>query len=136
MGFETDIFRMYSFNRKTYNYKWEVDESIASLKKETNAAIKRLHNLAIMTEPDKYFSKDDDIFNQIEEQVDENISIIRSNEIILDNLEFLSENWDKCHNKDGIANGIPENLTWNTVYIDGDFIKTTKKNDEQDGDDL
>ena len=39
-------------------------------------------------------------------------------------LELLLENWDKCHNEEGLA--IPPPFDYESAFLDGDFIKTVE----------
>jgi hypothetical protein len=41
-------------------------------------------------------------------------------------LEFLIDNWDNCHNEEGLGINPPDEIEWNTAYIDGDFVRTIK----------
>ena len=47
-------------------------------------------------------------------------------------LEYRRGNWDNCHTKEGLAINAPEEITWETAYLDGDFIKGTKNNNQNE----
>lgn len=125
MGWQTDLVCRISFDNKTYNDLYEVEEDIATNKKIVQDAKKQLHDLAIMTEPKKFFNEEDgEILWQIQKKVDECLEIIDDYMMDLHDLYLLRDNWDNCHNKDGLAKAIPKDFEWNTAYLDGDFIKT------------
>lgn len=41
-------------------------------------------------------------------------------------LELLLDNWDDCHNKEGLAIDPPEDIHYDTAFLSGDFVKTVK----------
>ena len=41
-------------------------------------------------------------------------------------LEYLRDNWEHCHNDKGLAIDPPENIQWDTAFLDGDFVRTVK----------
>ena len=46
-------------------------------------------------------------------------------------LELLLENWDKCHNEEGLAIPPPDDMEYDTAYLDGDYIETTKNKEDE-----
>ena len=59
MGWQTDLFCNITFNRETYNNLYEVEDRISELEGYVNTCKKEIRNLAIMTEPEKFYNKED-----------------------------------------------------------------------------
>ena len=132
MGWSTELFCNISFNRKTYNSIYEVEKDIDECKSMIQLYIDKLRTLAVMTEPQKMINCKDcegnpidpiDLinteFNRIVEEMDDY-------KYDLFKLEYLRDNWKYCHNDKGLAIDPPENIQWDTAFLDGDFVKTVK----------
>lgn len=50
----------------------------------------------------------------------------------LTKLEILKDSWKYCHDESGLAIPPPEKWKWNTAYLDGDFVPTTKEPNKHD----
>lgn len=128
MGWATDLYCNISFNRKTYNSLYEVEEDI----KETEYIIQMIKDkikaYALMTEPNKLVTWDnekyDNLLIQIEDEVSQLLKEIEEYYFDLVKLNYLRDNWEYCHNKEGLAIPPPKEFSWNTAYLDGDFVKT------------
>ena len=132
MGWVTDLFCNIVFNRKTYNSKYEVESDFEELDKLINATVRRLTDLAIMTEPNKFFTDPDlDILSSISTEVRDQLEELEEYYIERYKLSLLLEYWDDCHNEDGLAINPPDNIDWKTAYLDGDFVKTVKRPNEE-----
>ena len=130
MGWSTELFCNISFNRKTYNSIYEVEKDIDECKSMIQLYIDKLRTLAVMTEPQKMLNckdcEENDIdpidvinteFNRIIEELDDyKFELFR--------LEYLRDNWEYCHNKEGLAINPPKDISWDTAYLDGDFVRT------------
>lgn len=91
-----------------------------------------------MTEPCKFFSKNE--YDSGYSFIDQNFrDSIESLEEALYNkweLEILLENWDRCHNKEGLAIDPPDNINYDSAFMSGDFIKTVKFPNSKDNESI
>ena len=92
----------------------------------------KLRNLAYITEPQKLFNCKDcegydlnpiDVINQEFEEALEGLEEYYYDKFTL---SYLIDNWDYCHNDEGLAIEPPEGISWNTAFLDGDFVRTVK----------
>ena len=136
MGWSTELFCNISFNRKTYNSLGEVESDIEEMKDILQRYKDKIKAYAVMTEPDKMIKFDDESYDNLLSQVNDEVSDMLEEmeeyyyELI--KLEYLRDNWDNCHTKEGLAINAPEEITWETAYLDGDFIKVTKNNNQNE----
>ena len=136
MGWSTELFCNISFNRKTYNSLGEVESDIEEIKDILQRYKDKIKAYAVMTEPDKMIKFDDESYDNLLSQVNDEVSDMLEEmeeyyyELI--KLEYLRDNWDNCHTKEGLAINAPEEITWETAYLDGDFIKGTKNNNQNE----
>lgn len=131
MGWSTDLFCNISYNRKTYNNKYEVEQDYADISDQLKTAESSLRDLVMMTEPYKFFNDEDgDMFDIIQTKFNETLSLFKElhEEKML--LEFLIDNWDVCHTKEGLAIAPPEGIGWGKAFLDGDFIKSTRNKED------
>lgn len=141
MGWETDLVCSISFNRKTYNSKYEVEEDLKEAEACVELAKKDLHSLAYMTEPNKFCGE-----STPEEYVEEKITsaiytLIESTREVY-KLELLLDNWKACHNEKNeaislygkILNEEETKKLWlgRLAFLDGDFVKTDVKEENND----
>lgn len=128
MGWSTELYTSISFNRKTYNHKYEVEDDLENLNKCIKTCKENLRDLAIMTEPSKHFHEreDCDPIDQVTAKFEDNIELLEEYLIERTNLEHLLDAWDRCHNKEGYAIEPPENIHWDTAYLWGDFVESDK----------
>lgn len=136
MGWSTELFCNISFNRKTYNSLDEVESDIEETKDILQRYKDKIKAYAVMTEPDKMIKFDDESYDNLLSQVDGEVSDMLEEmeeyyyELI--KLEYLRDNWNNCHTKEGLAINAPEEITWETAYLDGDFVKTVKHPNSND----
>lgn len=132
MGWSTELFCNLSFNKKTYNSLLEVENDIDEIKAILSNIKATLRQLAYITEPEKFYSKDD--YNSpgdyIESELSRCLDELDDYYFDLVKLEYLRDNWYNCHDKDGFAIEPPKPMEWETAYITGDFIRTKENNDE------
>ena len=128
MGWSTELFCNISFNRKSYNSLYEVESDIDELKKEIGTCKDSLQSLVFMTEPDRFYNKEnyDSAIDWVRDEFENSISLLDELQYDLFKLEYLRDNWKNCHNNEGLAIPFPENIEWDTAYLEGDFVKTTK----------
>lgn len=128
MAWSTELFCNISYNRETFNSKYEVEDKLETVNKCIDGCKKTLRDLALMTEPNKFFNDDPDsnTYYQITKEVEDNMELLDEYYTERYKLSLLLENWENCHNKEGLAIDPPENISWNTAYLHGDFVRTVK----------
>ena len=131
MGWETDLVTSISFNRETYQTKYQVEQDLKDVNKSIQDIKGYISDFATMTEPAKFMPKDEDDDLSPYEWVQQTLKALFEE---LDSyyydkfkLEILLDDWDKCHTKKGkpiIPKGqIRKILYGDIAYIDGDFIE-------------
>lgn len=125
MSWETRLFTWISYNRKTYNHKYEVVSDIEQLDNLITFCKNKLRNLVMMTEPQKFCGEDDPLY-YLENNYSEVMEELEECIIERDRLHILLGSWDECHNKEGLAINPPDNINYDTAFLDGDFILTVK----------
>ena len=135
MGWSTELFCNISFNRKTYNSLSEVESDIEETKDILQRYKDKIKAYAVMTEPDKMVKFDDERYDNLLMQIDGEVSdMLEEMEEYYDELfrlQYLWENWENCHTKDGLAINAPKEITWETAYLDGDFVKSANNPSNQ-----
>ena len=135
MGWSTELFCNISFNRKSYNSLSEVGDDIETAKKIIQLYKDKIRAYAVMTEPDKMVKFDDERYDNLLMQIDGEVSdMLEEMEEYYDELfrlQYLWENWEHCHTKDGLAINAPKEITWETAYLDGDFVKSANNPSNQ-----
>ena len=126
MSWSTELFCNVSYNKETFNSRMEVEDKISELDKYIETCKKALRDVALMTEPAKFINEDTNPYYFVTGQVEENLELLEEYIIEKYKLEILLDNWDKCHNEKGLAIYPPDNIDWNTAYLHGDFVKSTK----------
>lgn len=126
MSWSSELFCNISFNRQTYNSKYEVESAIEDLKVYIRNAENKIRNLVMITEPNKYTPEDYDPITYLTGEFEEALELIKEYEIDLYKLNLLLDNWDTCHDENGLAINHPDNISWNSAFLDGDFIKSEK----------
>ena len=130
MGWSTELFCNISFNRKTYNSLGEVESDIEETKDILQRYKDKIKAYAVMTEPDKMIKFDDESYDNLLSQVNDEVSDMLEEmeeyyyELI--KLEYLRDNWDNCHTKEGLAINPPKEITWDTAYLEGDFVRSNE----------
>lgn len=126
MGWCTDLYCNISFNRETFNSKIEVQDRIEETKTYLQNSKDQLRNLVMMTEPQKFCPENYDPMIWLNGELWDLLDSIEEYSIDLYKLQLLLENWDSCHNEEGLAIEPPEGITWETTFLDGDFVRTVK----------
>lgn len=131
MGWSTELFCNISFNRKSYNSLHEVEEDIEEAKRGVASCKETLRNLALITEPEKFYDKEE--FNSpiawVEESLSSSLELLEEYYRELERLEILKDNWDNCHDEKGLAINPPDNINWDTAFLEGDFVKSINNQD-------
>ena len=117
MSWSTELFCNISYNRETFNSKYEVEDKLNTVNKYINDCKKVLRDLAIMTEPNKFFNDnpDSDPYNQITINFEDTIELLE--EYYIEKYKLLL---------------LLDNIDWNTAYLHGDFVKSTKYPTDKD----
>lgn len=135
MGWSTTLFCSIDFNRKSYNSLYEVEDDIKELKDILQSLKNDLRSYAIMTEPQKLLHVEDEnlsLMEHINFEVSDIFSRMEEYYFELFKLEYLRDNWENCHTKEGLAIDIPEGIDWDSAYLEGDFVKTVKHPNSND----
>lgn len=120
MSWSTELYCNISFNRETFNNKYEVEESLSSIKEDIASYEEELKALVYMTEPQKFYKVEDNMYYELRSRVNELLELLSDSYIQEYKLNLLLYNWDKCHDKDGLAIAPPDNLK---AYLWGDFVE-------------
>lgn len=126
MGWSTELFCNITFNRETFNSKREVEERIEELERYSQMSRDRIRDLAMMTEPQKFCPENYDPLIWIRNELQDALDALDECSIDLYKLNLLLENWEICHNEEGLAIPPPIDVDCDTVYLTGDFVKTTE----------
>lgn len=128
MGWSTELFCNISFNKETFNNKFEVEDKIKELNEYIKTAASTIRDLVIMTEPNKMFktTEETDVYSALINEYNAQMELIEEYIIEKYKLSMLLDNWDNCHSKEGLAIDPPDNIEWDTAYLSGDFIKSVK----------
>ena len=133
MGWETTLTTHLRFNRKTYNHYYEVENDLDEVREIINRQWKDMRSLAYMTEPKKFCEEEETPVMFIEQSLRDIQEILEEYIVEEYKLRCLLEDWDKCHDKEtGRAIPDPEGVSWDSAFLDGDFVETTKDNLEKD----
>lgn len=130
MSWETRLYTSIHYNRKTYETLGQVQSDIQDCEDGIARCKKRLMELAIITEPAKFAGEDADPLTWMENEVEEQVELLTEYQTELTDLYKLEEAWDRCHTSDGEPIHEPEDMAWNTAYINGDFILTKAEKEQ------
>lgn len=124
MGWGTTLYTSLYFSRETFRTKYEVEDALKDAKKMRDLYKDRIKAMVYMTEPNKYYSiEEGDILEQVQNDLDIQFNELDDYNYEIYKLELLLEEWDKCHNKEGKAICPPEDMPYDTCYLQGDFIE-------------
>lgn len=129
MSFETSLFCRITFNRATYNNIYDVESDIAELKDNIDIIKNDILSLVLITEPKKYCPEDEDPISYMTKRLKDNFEAFEEAYSELNDLYYLKANWKECHNDKGLAIPLPDNITYDSAFLEGDFIKTIKKDE-------
>ena len=76
MGWSTELFCNISFNRKTFNSKYEVEDELEATKRCLETAKSRLRNIAMITEPKKFCDDDGDPICWLDNEITDQLELI------------------------------------------------------------
>ena len=125
MSQSTRLFTTINFAGKTYNYLDDVRVELQDIETRIAEIKSNLRVLAYMTEPNKMKPED----ATASEYLDANVNYLYTEfeELFVKRykLEMLIEEWDKCHNNEGLGINPPDDVKYKS-FIDGDFVYTVK----------
>ena len=125
MSQSTRLFTTINFAGKTYNSLIEVRIELQDIEIRINDLKSNLRVLAYMTEPNKMKPED----ATVSEYLDANVNYLYTEfeELFVKRykLEMLLDEWDKCHNNEGLGINPPDEIKYRS-FIDGDFVYTEK----------
>lgn len=120
MSWSTELYCNVSFNRETFNTKYEVEQALENVKADIISYEEEIKALVYMTEPQKFYNVEDNMYYELRSRTNELLELLSENYIMQYKLSLLLYNWDKCHDKDGLAIAPPDDIK---PYLWGDFIK-------------
>ena len=123
MSWSTELFCNISFDRETFNTKNEVLNRIDEVKKTIDIIKSYIKNLVMITEPKKFIDDEYDPIMYLTNECENNFEELEECNKELYKLNLLLDNWDYCHNEEGLAIYPPEEVT---AYLHGDFVNSTK----------
>lgn len=128
MSWSTELFCNLSFNRETFNSKFEVQDKIKELDENINTCKRELRDMALMTEPSKFMDKEDwsDPYFFVTSKVEDSLELLEEYTIERYKLHVLLNNWENCHNEENLAIYPPDGISCDTAYLHGDFVRSTK----------
>lgn len=117
------------FSHKTYTSKDDVMDDIELNEKIIKDCESELMQLAIMTEPTKFWRESEAEVGEtpwiwIQNQVLRNIESIKECQEELSKLRTLLFAWDECHNEEGLAIEPLGGTGYDKSYFWGDFINS------------
>ena len=117
------------FSHKNYKSITEVEEDIQLQESFIANAEKDLMMLITMTEPDKFWRKDEAEVGEtpwiwMQNQAMQAIETIKDASEELSKLRTLLYEWDACHNKEGLAIEPHKGTGYDKSYFWGDWIKS------------
>ena len=125
MSQSTRLFTTINFAGKTYNSLNEVRIELQDIEIRINDLKSNLRVIAYMTEPNKMKPED----ATASEYLDANVNYLYTEfeELFVKRykLEMLLDEWDKCHNNEGLGINPPDEIKYRS-FIDGDFVYTEK----------
>lgn len=126
MGWSTELFCNISFNKETFNCKEAVQERINDIERYLQNDKDHLRDLLMMTEPAKFCPENYDPLIWLRNEFQDAIDSVEEYSMELYKLKTLLINWDACHDENGLAINPPDGITWETAFLDGDFVKSIK----------
>ena len=125
MSQSTRLFTTINFAGKTYNSLNDARIELQEVEARIEDLKSNLRVLAYITEPNKMKPED----ATASEYLDANVNYLYTEfeELFVKRykLEMLIEEWDKCHNNEGLGINPPDEIKYKS-FIDGDFVYTEK----------
>jgi hypothetical protein len=125
MSQSTRLFTTINFAGKTYNSLNEVRVELQDIEKRIEDMKSNLRVLAYMTEPNKMKPEEATVSEYLDANVNHLYTEFEDLLVKRYKLEMLLEEWDKCHNNEGLGINPPDDVKYKS-FIDGDFVYTVK----------
>lgn len=112
------------FSHKTYTHKYEVESDLEEAEKIIAMLKQRILAMAVTTEPHKMIKSEDEYAHPLDTitcEVNKDLEALEEELFEKFRLEYLLENWDACHDKEGYAIHLPKEVKGD-AFITGDFI--------------
>ena len=136
MGWGTYLRTDLYFNRETFNSKYQVEEALNETRKSLRDLRSAILQLAIMTEPEKFFKPEpgedypEFCLDALNKRMDYLLEEFENMTIEEYKLSLLLDEWDGSHDKEsGYAKDTPESEKEGNSYVFGDFIESVSDND-------
>lgn len=126
MGFGTTLYTDIYFNRETYNSLYEVEDELEQTNNLIKILEKDIESLTLITEPKKFCSEEDDPICFLQNRVRESLHELNELYINRYKLTLLKDEWDKCHNDEGLAIPAPREVRYKS-FLSGDFIHSVEE---------
>lgn len=128
MGWSTELFCNISFNRETFDTKEQVKEAIEEVENRIKRNENKIRDLIVCQNPSILMDKDSEVsvYDYLISTYRDTMDELQEDYIQCHKLYLLLDRWDNCHNKEGLAKKVPDEIGYDTSYIWGDFIKTEK----------
>lgn len=125
MSYSTDLWCCISFLRKTYKTKEDVQEDLEEARNNIRTAKETITKLVYMTEPNKFFkvSGSESVLDIVAEELQSAFDSLEEAQIEECRLTILLDEWENCHDENGKAVQLPDNIDCMTAFISGDYIK-------------
>lgn len=95
-----------------------LEKAIRETETEIEDYKRKIRDLVMMTEPDKFFGSDDDMYEKISYMFDYNMRLLCENIECLHDFYLLRHYWDKCHDKESGKEILPpESFNFDTAYL-------------------
>lgn len=130
MGWTTELFTNITYNRKSYNHLSEVEndyENVCDMIKHFEGD---LRSVALITEPKKFCEEEQDPMWYLTNKVSECLEELQDLYVERYKLGILIDEWKNCHDAEGYAIPKPDNINWNTSFLEGDYVKTKENKDD------
>lgn len=125
MSWETRLFTSIEFNRATYNDKYDVESDLDETDRLIKVCENTIRDLVVMTEPNKFFNnKESNPYLEMTNEYENQLDFLKELLIKKYKLSLLYNEWDNCHDIKGLAINPPNDIKYDTAYLDGDFINT------------
>lgn len=140
MGWSTELFTRIHFNKKTYNYKDEVESNLEKTRDCIKLCWKNIKNLTSVAKVKKLLAAGNpnytveelkSQFSEIDTELEDTKEELEEYYYDEFALSLLLEHWDECHDKDGYPIEPPDSIQWDTSYIWGDFLNTREQTEKE-----
>lgn len=133
MSWSTELYTSISFNRKTYDALYVIEDDIEEYENLIRLAEKELTELAFITEPQKFCDEEQSPENYVRQKLENALEILEENLPLLSDLQRLRDAWDKATYMESgkvCFKKRPDDFHWDDAFIEGDYINSNYNDDE------